>query len=211
MPISGCVKEIISLPKELTGLGIPSLLSTYQKLWLGKRSTLKNSYHSPIRQIWNDSKGKHSKADSLLNEKDNIKAAQESLKIDHIQKAKSHFFALESQGLSASTVTQKSQRNGSYSGLLILNHFQDFYTISSEKRTSNNCLLQPTLLDEKERPILPAISAIRRNQKRTNIFYRTAVHLKCWKNTNPATTEFLKHSPTGSTARSHQINVYSHT
>ena len=76
MPISGCVKEITSLPKELTGLGIPSLLSTHQKLWLGKRSTLKNSHHSPIQQIWNDSKGKHSKADSLLNENDNIKAAQ---------------------------------------------------------------------------------------------------------------------------------------
>ena len=84
MPISGCVKEITSLPKELTGLGIPSLLSTHQKLWLGKRSTLKNSYHSPIRQIWIDSKGKHSKADSLLNENDNIKAAQTSLKIDQI-------------------------------------------------------------------------------------------------------------------------------
>ena len=59
-----------------------------------------------MRQIWNDSKGKHSKADSLLNENDNIKAAQKSLKIDQIQKAKSHFFALESQGLSARTVTK---------------------------------------------------------------------------------------------------------
>ena len=43
MPISGCVKEITSLPKKLTGLGIPSLLSTHQKLWLGKRSTLKTA------------------------------------------------------------------------------------------------------------------------------------------------------------------------
>ena len=93
MLISGCVKEITSLPKELTGLGIPSLLSTHH-------------YHSPIRQIWNDSKGKHFKVDSLLNENDNIKAAQKSLKIDQIQKAKSHFFALESQELSARTVTQ---------------------------------------------------------------------------------------------------------
>ena len=98
MPISGCVKEITSLPKELTGLGIPSLSSIHQKLWLGKRSTLKNSCHSPIRQIWNDSKGKHAKADSLLNENDKLKVAQKSLKIDQIQKAKSHFFALESGG-----------------------------------------------------------------------------------------------------------------
>ena len=76
---------------ELTGLGIPSLLSTRQKLWLGKRSTLKNSSHSPIRQIWNDSNGKHSKTDRLLNESDKLKLAQKSLKIEQIEKAKSHF------------------------------------------------------------------------------------------------------------------------
>ena len=135
MPISGCVKEITSLPKELTGLGIPSLLSTHQKLWLGKRSTLKNSYHSPIRQIWNDSKGKHSKADSLLNENDNIKAAQKSLKIDQIQKL-NLTFSLESQGLSARTVTQNIPKKRILFWSTYIESLPGFLYNFVEKRTS---------------------------------------------------------------------------
>ena len=51
MPISACVSEMTSMPKRMTGLGIPTFKHLAQKLCLTKRYSLRASANPDIREL----------------------------------------------------------------------------------------------------------------------------------------------------------------
>ena len=51
MPVSACVNEISTLPKKLTGLGIPSFKQLSQKMSLSKRHSLRSSASADVREL----------------------------------------------------------------------------------------------------------------------------------------------------------------
>ena len=48
---NSCVKAFLCLPKDQGGLGIHCFSYIYEKLWLKKRSELKNSDHDELRLL----------------------------------------------------------------------------------------------------------------------------------------------------------------
>ena len=106
MPISTCIKEMMTLPKQLGGLNIPTLKITAEKLWLHKRYSLKSSAHSVMNQIWADTSSKHVPLDELLQSEVNFPSVERSLKNRQIGKDKNHFYSLDVQGTSAKIVSE---------------------------------------------------------------------------------------------------------
>ena len=104
MPISSCIKEMMTLPVHKGGLGIPLLKNVSDQMWLQKRNALKHSSNSDIKQVWSDTSYKHISSDSLLTT-DNLTTASITLKKSQMSKAKNHFYALEVQGMAARTVS----------------------------------------------------------------------------------------------------------
>ena len=98
MPISCCVKEMMTLPINNMGFNVPLLKNLSEQLWLQKRNTLKMSPHSDINQIWSDTSGKHISSDSLLTT-GTYSMAVKTLKAEQIKKATNHVNMLEIQGI----------------------------------------------------------------------------------------------------------------
>src|SRR2546426_2229088 len=65
MPISACVKEMMTLPKQNGGLAIPSLVNLFESEWLRKRSVLKSSRNIDIGKVWTETSSKHVSSDSI--------------------------------------------------------------------------------------------------------------------------------------------------
>ena len=59
MPVSACVNEISTLPKKLTGLGIPSFKQLSQKISLSKRYSLRSSVSADVCELLADSFSQH--------------------------------------------------------------------------------------------------------------------------------------------------------
>ena len=94
MPISTCIKEVLTLPKNRGGFGIPTTLHLYKKLSLVKRSALRSSARPEIRQVWTDTSAKNIATDSLLCSSDGLSEAKKSLKSSLILQAESHRHSL---------------------------------------------------------------------------------------------------------------------
>ena len=103
MPISSCVKEMMTLPTNKLGLSVPTLKYLSEQMWLQKRNTLKTSKNPNIVKIWSDSSIKNVKYDSILQNKP-FKVASVALKNSQIDDSASHFYSLEIQGIAAKTV-----------------------------------------------------------------------------------------------------------
>ena len=103
MPVSSCVKEMMTLPANKLGLSLPTLKYLSEQMWLQKRNTLKNSKSSDIVKIWSDSSVKNVKYDSLLQNTPFNKATA-TLKKSQIEDSATHFYSLAIQGTAAKTV-----------------------------------------------------------------------------------------------------------
>src|ERR1051325_10202018 len=105
MPRSGCVKEMMTLPVSKGGLAIPLLKNVSDQMWLHKRNALKFSTHPDINQVWSDTSSKHILTDSLLSTGNLPAASKELIKIQK-SRAENHFYALETQGVAARTISE---------------------------------------------------------------------------------------------------------
>ena len=85
MPPSGCISEMLALPKHKCGLGIPSFLDVPERLWLRKRFSFKNSNQRVLRQMWSDSSKDHVRMDAIASESDNISTATTILRNQQVQ------------------------------------------------------------------------------------------------------------------------------
>ena len=105
MPISSCVKEMMTLPANKLGLSLPTLKYLSEQMWLQKRNTLKNSKSPDIFKVWSDSSVKNVKYDSLL-QNTPFKTATATLKNSQIEESATHFYSLPIQGIAAKTVNE---------------------------------------------------------------------------------------------------------
>ena len=112
MPISTCMKEVLTLPKNRGGFGIPTTLHLYKKLSLVKRSALKNSSRPEIRQVWTDTSAKNIATDSLLCSSDGLSEAKKSLKSSLILQAESHLHSLVLQGQAIQVIVDCIPKSG---------------------------------------------------------------------------------------------------
>jgi hypothetical protein len=104
MPISSCVKEMMSLPTHKGGLAIPLLKNIAAQMQLQKRNTLKNSSSHDINHLWSDSSLKHISSDALL-VNNTFPAATKSLKSIQVKQAEEHYHSLGVQGAATRTIT----------------------------------------------------------------------------------------------------------
>ena len=112
MPISACVSEMTSMPKKMTGLGIPTFKHLAQKLCLTKRYSLRASANADIRELWANSSSRHVVTDQLIVSHDSVAAATKTLKADQLNSAVNHLFSLEVQGASVKCIIDNvSSRN----------------------------------------------------------------------------------------------------
>ena len=95
MPPSGCIKEMMALPKNKCGLGIPSFLDVSEKLWLRKRYHFKNSSQPELSQVWNDSSKEHVRLDAIICEADKLSTASNILHKQQVAGKESHFLGLK--------------------------------------------------------------------------------------------------------------------
>ena len=112
MPVSSCIKEFSSLPKNRGGLGIPSIADLYRKLILVKRSALKNSTQPEIRQIWSDTTDHNINTDTRLFEDIEFAEARRKLHNDLNTKAEVHIRSLVCQGELARCVSENISKSG---------------------------------------------------------------------------------------------------
>ena len=112
LPISTCIKEMLTLPKNRGGFGIPTTLHIYKKLQLAKRSALRNSAHSEIRQIWSDTSSKNICTDSLLYDSDGTSEAKKTLQASLISQAEFHVHSLILQGQAVKVITEFISKSG---------------------------------------------------------------------------------------------------
>ena len=112
MPISTCIKELLTLPKNRGGFGIHLHLHLYKKLSLVKRSALRNSARPEIRQVWTDTSAKNIATDSLLCSSDGLSEAKKSLKSSLILQAESHLHSLVLQGQAIQTTVDCVPKSG---------------------------------------------------------------------------------------------------
>ena len=103
---------MLTLPKNRGGFGIPTTLHICKKLQLAKRSALRNSAHSEIRQIWSDTSSKNICTDSLLYDSDGTSEVKKTLQASLISQAEFHVHSLILQGQAVKVITECISKSG---------------------------------------------------------------------------------------------------
>ena len=115
------------MPKNQRGFRIPTTLHIYKKLQLAKRSALRNSAHSEIRQIWSDTSSKNIiGTDSLLCDSDGTAEAKKTLQSSLISQAQFHVHSLILQDQAIKIITECISKSGIGQWLRIVEALPDF-------------------------------------------------------------------------------------
>ena len=189
MPISGCVKEMMTLPVSKGGLAIPLLKNVSDQMWLQKRNALKLSTHPDINQIWSDTSSKHILTDSLLST-GNLPAASKELKKIQKSRAENHFYALETQGVAARTISETVPKT--YTSLwssnlqLLSGSLHNF----AKKLFSSNCPPLLTWSGGKNDQMPHAYYVTKEPHKLINMFYQIVNHLSLLTGTRSVMTQY---------------------
>ena len=126
MPPSGCVKEMLAMPKYECGLGIPSFLDVSERLWLRKRYHFKNSAQLELQQLWNDSSRDHVRLDAIISNTDKIATASSLLRKQQLAKKREHFLGLQMQGEAPRVVTENISRKNIVSWNDLADHLPQY-------------------------------------------------------------------------------------
>jgi hypothetical protein len=106
MPISACVSETASMPRDMAGLGIPSFKHLARKMCLTKRYFLRASVSADVRELWKNSSNRHVATDQLIVSHASVAAASKSQKLDQRKSDVNHLFGFEVQGAAVKCVTE---------------------------------------------------------------------------------------------------------
>jgi hypothetical protein len=106
MPVSACVRETLTLPRNLGGMGISTFKHLAEKMLLIKRHSLMSSTKEDIRQIWQESSAHHIPTDELLVTYSSRSAATNNLKVSQTKQGADHLYSLQLQGIAAKTVAE---------------------------------------------------------------------------------------------------------
>ena len=98
LPISSCITEILSLPVNRGGFGIPSLCATTEKLRLNQRHKFKNSTNEENHSLWELTKSENVKVDSIILKTADRKTAMKILSLEKEEFAFDHLKQLKIQG-----------------------------------------------------------------------------------------------------------------
>jgi hypothetical protein len=126
MPPSGCISEMLALPKHKCGLGIPSFLDVAERLWLRKRFSFKNSNQRVLRQMWSESSKDHVRMDAIASESDKISTATTILRNQQMAGKEAHFLGLKMQGESPKVIIESISRKNLTSWNNLAEHLPQF-------------------------------------------------------------------------------------
>ena len=126
MPPSGCISEMLALPKHKCGLGIPSFLDVAERLWLRKRFSFKNSNQRVLRQMWSESSKDHVRMDAIASESDKISTATTILHNQQMAGKEAHFLGLKMQGESPKVIIESISRKNLTSWNNLFDHLPQF-------------------------------------------------------------------------------------
>ena len=137
-PISTCVSEILSLPANHGGLGIPSLKETAEKLRLGQRFKLHSSSDKELRVLFETTSDQNVRTDSIILTNSSRNEAIREVKATHIQASVDHIVSLKVQGRSISSIIENLSKTAISRWTRELTSWLPLYSTSSERRWSNN-------------------------------------------------------------------------
>jgi hypothetical protein len=155
------------------GLDIPTIAMLSEKLVLSKRYSMRNSKHAEINRIRNESSLKHVNLDALIMENHSKPATMTKLKSQQTTASENHFFALQSQGIIARTVSECISKSNIVDWST-LNHCLTLCSVLLAEHSSSNFRLPLIWLDGEEHRIHSALYAIQTLHKLTNMFCRIA-------------------------------------
>ena len=94
LPISSCVAELMTLPRNQGGHGIASLRDTAERLRLGQRFRLKHSRNNDIRHLWAETSSSSINLDAILNEDSDYQSVSKKLSNAQAAAAATHIQTL---------------------------------------------------------------------------------------------------------------------
>ena len=98
MPIRSCVSEILSLPTNQGGLGIPSMKEIAESLRMNQRHKQHSSNNPESVAIWKTTSAKNTTVDRIILENNDRQTAVRCLKNTQIQRSANHISTLAIQG-----------------------------------------------------------------------------------------------------------------
>ena len=166
----------MTLPRNMGGFGIPSILHISKKMILGKRFTLRNSAHDEIKQMWSDTSFKNIEADSILCATPELSEAKKSMENALAEESASHVHSLGVQGLSVRgiSISPKSRMEcwsklvdnlPEYLFRFVRKAFQQQLPTTSNlarwrKRTDPNCSICKKAIPQTNKHLLSSCSAL---------------------------------------------------
>jgi len=111
LPISSCVAELMTLPRNQGGHGIASLRDTAERLRLGQRFRLKHSRNDDIRHLWAETSSSSINLDAILNEDSNYQSVTKKLGNAQAAAATTHIQTLSLQGALISSITSNLNKS----------------------------------------------------------------------------------------------------
>jgi len=104
-PQSSCLTEWASSPLNICGHNIPTFAQRAARMKLTRRHLLQISKNQNIRELWEDSRGPNTLADSMLGSF-GFKTATKMLKKAQATDSLTHYLGLKSQGVVAKIVSE---------------------------------------------------------------------------------------------------------
>ena len=106
LPISSCVSEILSLPTNQGGLGIPSMKEIAESLRMNQRHKQHSSNNPESVAIWKTTSAKNTTVDRIILENNDRQTAVRCLKSTQTKRSVNHISTLAIQGRILDAINQ---------------------------------------------------------------------------------------------------------
>ena len=106
LPVSPCFSEILFLPANKGGLGIPSLRETAEKLRPGQRFKLQSSMNDEMRVLFEMTSDQNRKIDDIIHSNSSRSKALQQIKDNHTKACFEHIGSLNIQGRIISSISE---------------------------------------------------------------------------------------------------------
>ena len=202
MPTSGCISEMLALPKHKCGLGIPSFLDVAERLWLRKRFSFKNSNQRVLRQMWSESSKDHVRMDAIASESDRISTATTILRNQQMAGKEAHFLGLKMQGESPKVIIESISRKNLTSWNNLFDRLPQFlFSICKESSATANFQRLRIFIVGRSFKARCAPCVVSTDHRRTFTFFRIVPPRRHWIVTRSDTTTSCRSLPIGSLHR----------
>ena len=177
------------MPKYKGGFDIPSFKESYEKMGLSKRISLKSSEDGDINQIWKDTRSNFVEHETLIERYHSKNSAKQALCDIQSERAQSHFFGLESQGLPAKAVVENIDSRNILAWSGFVDGLPETLFNFARRAFQQQLPTAANLFRWKRSQVQIALSADKKLHKRTNICCLIARPRSRWNDSREDTTQ----------------------